>query len=102
MSNPYGSVASDPATLTVFDPVTITAQPASTNVAPNTPVTFTVVASGSPPLQYQWRQNGANLPGRTNSTLSIPNAQLTDGGTYTVVVLNEVGSVISDPAQLTV
>jgi hypothetical protein len=53
-------------------------------------------------LQYQWRRNGENIPGATNATLTITNAQISDGGTYTVVVKNSVGVAVSDPVVLVV
>lgn len=102
IGNPYGSTTSLVATLNVFAPVGITSHPASTNVDLNAAITFSINASGTPPLQYQWRLNGANLAGKTNDTLTIPRVKLTDGGTYTAVVVNEFGSLISNPAQLIV
>src|SRR5439155_19798450 len=80
----------------------IVAQPGSTNVPLGNPVTFQAVADGTPPLRYQWRRNGVNIPGQTNSSLSLPHVQVEDGGTYTVIVGNDFGTVISDPAHLIV
>jgi len=60
-------------------------------------LTLTVNATGTGPLQYQWRRNGENIPGATNATYTLTNAQITDGGNYTVVVANEVGIVVSSP-----
>src|SRR5205823_12587524 len=48
------------------------------------------------------RLNGVNLPGETNSTLTLTNVQLANGGSYTVVIANDLGTVISDPALLTI
>src|SRR6185503_11746637 len=76
----------------------LTRQPESVTVSRGDPVTFNIVASGNLPLRYQWRLNGVNLAGATNATLAIPGAQLTNGGTYTVVVFNDRGSVVSQPA----
>ena len=64
--------------------------------------TFSVVASGSPPLNYQWQKNGANLVGATNATYVINAAQNSDIGTYTVVVSNSAGNVWTTGALLTV
>jgi hypothetical protein len=63
---------------------------------------MTVVASGIPDPVYQWRKYGTNLPAQTNATLSFASAQLSDGGAYSVMVSNLVGSIISSNALLTV
>src|SRR5262249_50890368 len=63
---------------------------------------FTVVASGTFPLSYQWKLGETELPGATNSSLSLSNVQSSDVGTYTVNVANEFGSVTSAGALLTV
>ena len=87
---------------------TITTQPASQTVNPGGTVNFTVVATGNPPLSYQWRKNavnlsnGGNIAGVTTATLTITNVQQTDAGTYSVAVGNTNGSVNSADAVLTV
>src|SRR5207244_1453745 len=63
---------------------------------------FEIFAMGTPPLFYQWRKNGVNIPGATNAMLTITNVQLSDGGSYSVVVANQVGAVTSDPTLLLV
>jgi hypothetical protein len=78
-------------------PPSITRQPASATITVGSLATLSVEASGSPPLQYQWQINGANLVGATNATLTIPSAYYTDMGTYTVVVSNHLASVMSSP-----
>jgi Immunoglobulin domain len=65
-------------------------------------VVFSVVASGDPTLTYQWKKDGNNLAGKTASTLELVNVEATDQGTFTVVITNSFGSVISDDASLTV
>lgn len=69
-------------------------------VAPS--VIFTVVASGTAPLTYQWRLNGSNLGGATSATYSMANVQTGNAGAYSVVVANTAGSVTSATATLTV
>ena len=59
-------------------------------------------ASGEAPLSYQWRLNGADLPGATNPTLLIPNAQMSNSGEYTLVVTNILGFVSSRPPSHTI
>jgi len=63
---------------------------------------FVVNATGFPLPTYQWKLNGAGLPGQTSAMLVISNAQPTDAGTYTVDVINSVATVTSLPAQLAV
>jgi PKD repeat protein len=65
-------------------------------------VEFTVTATGTAPLEYQWRKDNADLAGATNSTYVIASATTADAGTYTVVVRNAAGSRTSEPATLTV
>jgi hypothetical protein len=80
----------------------ITQPPSSQTNALRQTVTLSASAVGSPPLSYQWRLNGGNVPGATNATLVLANLQLTDAGTYSVSVFNAVGSTVSTPATLTV
>jgi hypothetical protein len=65
-------------------------------------VLFTVAASGAPLPTYQWRFNGANLAGATGDSFTRSNAQAVHGGGYSVVVNNNLGSVTSIVATLTV
>jgi len=105
VSNSAGSVTSAAATLTVnSSPVapTITTQPASQTVTAGSSVTFSVVASGTAPLSYQWKFNGANISGATSSSFTIASAQSANAGSYTVTVSNSAGSVTSAAATLTV
>jgi hypothetical protein len=106
VTDDVGSTTSDPATLTVTDEEpdgpTITTQPQSQTVAPGAPVTFTVVAEGTGTLLYQWAKDGVDIADATASTLSIESAELTDAGSYTVVVTDDVGSTTSEGAVLTV
>jgi alpha-tubulin suppressor-like RCC1 family protein len=68
----------------------------------NSNVTLAVSAGGLPPLTYQWRFGGTNLPDRTNATLVITNAQLTNEGFYSVVVSNAAGAAVGADAFLNV
>ena len=102
VSNPYGSVTSSVAALTVLFPPTITNQPASQTATVGQSRSFSVGVSGTAPLRYQWRINGTALTGATNATLTLGNVQTTNGGSYTAVVTNLVGSVTSAVATLTV
>jgi hypothetical protein len=80
----------------------IVTQPVSRSVVAGLPTTFTVVATGTPPLLYQWKFNGDAIAGATDSEYAIPNVQLSDAGIYSVVVANALGWVASSNATLTV
>jgi hypothetical protein len=62
--------------------------------------TFTITATGDAPLVYQWRRDGAELPGQTNKTLRISSTQPPNEGGYDVMVGNASGSVTSYVARL--
>lgn len=84
-------------------PPVITAHPANTTVVAGQSATFTVSASGTPPLSYQWQKNGSNIPGATNASYTTPPTTLSDSGsTYRAVVTNAFGSATSNAATLTV
>jgi uncharacterized repeat protein (TIGR02543 family) len=83
-------------------PPTITTQPISQTVMTGANVSFTVAASGTPPLTYQWKKNGVSIAGATAATLSLANVQVGDSGSYTAVVSNGGGPASSNPATLTV
>ena len=80
----------------------IAQQPASTNVPVGDPVTFSVSATGTAPLQYQWQKNGIVINGATGSAYTINSAQLSDSGDYGVMITNIAGLVTSNVAVLTV
>ncbi len=105
VSNSQGVVTSAVATLTVSTnglPPSIVTPPQSQTVEVGENAAFTVTASGSAPLSYQWRFNGANISGATTTSYTRSNAQLTDAGSYAVVVTNAAGSITSAPGTLTV
>ncbi|HOK76373.1 MAG TPA: immunoglobulin domain-containing protein [Verrucomicrobiota bacterium] len=77
------------------------AAPAGTIYQGN-PVTLKVTAAGTAPLSYQWRKNGADLPGKTSAELVFTQIMAADAGTYDVVVSNAYGSVTSDPVTVAV
>lgn len=82
---------------------TITTQPASQQVSVGQPATFGVTASGTPPLAFQWKRNGMNIPGATGSSFTLPSASLADNGAaFQCQVSNAFGSATSNPATLTV
>ena len=80
-------------------PMIIT-QPQSQTVQVGSSVMFSVVTSGFPLPNYQWRFNGQSLAGQTATSLSLTNVQFANAGGYSVVVTNAYGSVTSATATL--
>jgi hypothetical protein len=101
-TNSFGSVTSNPALLTVNAPPTIKTQPKSQSVKAGATVTFTVVATGTPTLTYQWTFDGTAIPGATASTLMLTNVGAAAAGSYSVTVTNSIGNVTSNTATLKV
>jgi uncharacterized repeat protein (TIGR03803 family) len=74
----------------------------SPQVVSGTNVAYTVAATGTAPLSYQWQFNGVNINGATGATLTLTNVNSSNGGSYTVVVSNPYGSVTSTAVAFTV
>jgi hypothetical protein len=109
ITNMDGSTTSREALLTVIDPPVITNQPAGLTNNAQTTAIFTVGASGTAPLSYQWVKNGTNalsdggkISGSTNATLIISNVLAADTANYTVVISNAATTVTSSVAVLVV
>ena len=83
-------------------PPVLTTQPVSQAVVSGASVQFSVAAGAYPAPTYQWYFNGSAFSGATTDTLNFTNARSTDAGDYTVVVTNELGSVTSAKAALTI
>ncbi len=82
---------------------TISAQPASKTVTAGQTATFSVTASGTAPLGYQWAKNGAAISGATAASYTTPATTSTDNGSqFVVTVSNSAGSAASAAAILTV
>ena len=103
VTNLFGSVASSNAVLLLTNaPPTITTQPQGQSVLAGQTATFSVAASGTPPLNYQWFFSGTNIAGATTNPFTLANVQLTNAGNYSVVITNITGSVTSSAAPLMV
>ncbi len=101
--NASGSITSDGAVLMVQPvPPIITSQPLGSTVSGGSDVTFTVTATGSAPLSYQWARNAAGISGANNASLNLSNVATSASGSYTVIVSNAAGSVTSLVAVLNV
>jgi len=101
-TNAFGSVQSDPYTLALNIPLSISAHPQPQTALVGGSASFSVTATGTPTPTYQWRRNGLDLVGQTGSTLNLSNVQLSDTGSITVAVRNAFGTIVSNPASLTV
>jgi hypothetical protein len=82
---------------------TITTQPVNAAGTVGSTVTFTVVASGTGPLSYQWQKSGNAIAGATAASYTTPALQIGDDGSmFAVVVTNSAGTVTSGNAKLSV
>ena len=103
VSNPAGNMPSNTAILTVQVPPSIATQPANQMVIAGQPATFSVVASGTAPLSYQWQKNGSAISGAISASYTTPATVATDNGvTFSVMVSNAAGNTPSNSATLTV
>ena len=103
VSNGTGTATSDKARLTVTPaPVApaITTQPMSQAVATGQTASFSVAATGTEPLAYQWKKNGSDIAGATSSTYKPVSSSELNGVKFSVVVSNSVGTVTSNEAVL--
>ncbi len=100
VSDTIGSATSVLARLTVLVPPSISVQPTNQVAEVGSTANFSVTATGSLPLRYQWRSNDADLANRTNSTLLLASVQFTNAGIYRVIVANAAGAVTSQVATL--
>jgi len=81
----------------------ITTQPQSQSIAAGLTATFSVTATGTAPLAYQWQKNGVAISGASSPSYTTPATTASDSGTqFTVVVSNSLGSVTSSAATLNV
>ena len=104
-----GHYVNDSSFPTLAEPPKITAQPQELKeTVPGKPVTFTVKATGTEPLNYQWQQNVGEewqscdverFPGANSSKLTIPSLQKSNEGSYRCVISNIVDSQISEPVH---
>jgi hypothetical protein len=76
--------------------------PTLLTVTPGKSFRLPAVASGTQPLLYQWRRNGVNLPQDTQPSFLRDLSSPEDGGTYTLVVMNAGGAVLSIPVRVVV
>jgi hypothetical protein len=81
----------------------VTAQPTDQTVVQGQSATFSVSASGTAPLSYQWMKNGTTIRGATASSYTTPATTASDqGNQFSVAVSNSAGNAVSNPATLSV
>jgi sugar lactone lactonase YvrE len=80
----------------------ITQQPANASVTAAQNASFTVVATGTAPLTYQWQRNGVDIEGATAATYTLATTLLDSATVFRAVVANCAGSTTSNGATLTV
>ncbi len=76
-------------------PVSILSQPKDTTVNPGDLVVFSVIATGTPGLTYQWRRNNVIITGATAPTYQVVATNADNGAEYSVVVSNEYGAPVT-------
>ena len=107
VTNSAGTVTSSGATLTVnAAPPAISAQPTAQTITAGQTATFSVTATGTGTLSYQWKKNGTNITGGTGATTNTYTTPAMsyagNSAVYSVEVSNSAGSVTSSSATLTV
>ena len=108
VSNAYGSVTNLPGTIVQVPagsgpPLLITdVKPLSATIYAGQRITYSVAASGSAPLLYQWYFGAQPIPNATNSSLSLASLDATNAGTYYCHIANSIGSTNSSTATLAV
>ncbi len=97
-----GAISSNSATLTINDATVIDTHPATVTICEGENNTFTVVATGSGTLTYQWYKGASIITDETNSSYTISNITTTHIGGYTCIVTGDCGTATSNIATLTV
>ena len=100
ITGPVSSLASNAVRITTCIPVFISQQPVAVVRAVGQPAGFSVTASGTAPLTYQWMKNGVNIVGATGASYSIASTVTADAASYSVKVTGPVGGATSSPVAL--
>jgi hypothetical protein len=93
VSNPFGSVTSSVAHVTLLRPPTLVSQSPNTNILAGQTLNLSVTAGGTPPFIYTWLFGSAPVSNGSSPSLTVPNAQSGNSGDYHVVIANSYGSV---------
>ena len=84
------------------NPPAVTSQPANLNVAQGQSASLTVAYSGDQPVALRWFKEDLEVKNATNATLTLPSAQVADSGRYRLRLINDLATVYSDWATVTV
>jgi alpha-tubulin suppressor-like RCC1 family protein len=95
LANPLGRAACPDVNLVVLGAPIIRQPLTNLTAGAGTDLSMYIDAVANPPQVYQWTLNGTNLPEATNNSLSLPNAQPSDSGNYSIMVSNAYGAVFS-------
>ncbi len=99
--NACGNSECEGVSISIADDTEIIEHPTDVNATTGDNVSFAVSALGNN-LTYQWRKNSVNISGADDVLFSINNVQVSDEGTYDVVVSGECGTHTSETALLSV
>jgi hypothetical protein len=102
VTNPVGEVQSDPVNVSVSEPLNIVESPASKTVMVGGAIVFHVKASGDGPLRYRWKRGTHTIVESGSDRLEIESASEADAGEYSVEVSNEIETVASETAFLSI
>jgi len=102
VSNSCSSATSNTATLTVHTAPSISSQTSSVDVCAGTAAPFTVTATGTPTLTYQWYNGSGSIASATNNAYTIASSSTSDAGNYYCVVTNTCGNATANTIPLTV
>ncbi len=101
-TNGGGSVISSAATLTVNSIVVITEDPIAQEKWTGEEVTFSITATGTAPITYQWQKNGSDIEGANDASFTISDISLNDAASYKCIAVNGGGSKTSAEVLLSV
>ncbi|MEP7377679.1 MAG: Ig-like domain repeat protein, partial [Chitinophagaceae bacterium] len=99
---PFNESISDTLFYTVNSAPVINSQPSNHAAFTGCSPVFAVTVDGTGPFTYQWRKNGADILNANAETFTLNNIRASDAGSYSVMVSNSCGNVISNNATLTV
>ena len=102
VTNEFGSAESAEATVLVAPLPRVVTQPADVFVCPGSAVELEVVATGAPPLEYQWRKDGVALDSERAAALALDAVTPEAAGSYELLVTNSCGAIVSTAANVTV
>ncbi len=104
VTNVNGTAQSDDVVISIIPDVgpSVTQDPTSQSAYVHSTVNFTVGASGTPTLSYQWQFNNVPISGATNATLTLTDVSSASAGNYLVTITNPYGNTNSAIASLSI